>query len=354
MRFLIEEAINCAKVCTHVQGRDQLIGGLIELAHNIDPTLAQSYASSFESSDSLINLSDKLTTLTLHSDPKKIDSFQKEQTDRILLDFLNRVFKSICSGKGTVYHDDIVGKWINSTVGHDFETILLGISWYVENKIAGNNKKSKESELGELFIGIGQLLEFIRNVETSIYEQTASLQLDSFYKILTEPNLLTFGLNEQEEAFLSIKKWISENTKDNLIIYDPYFNEEMLNLFKDIYLDTRIIIYSSIRTSEIENIEPRYRNFWGRICDHVPPQTNINLYHTQSGETPLRDRYILSDYSGLSIGTSINGLGSKFSTIKYLDTAEKDKIEKEIIMPLTFRPPTTYKNQKLYTKTFSL
>ena len=58
-------------------------------------------------------------------------------------------------------HNEVVGKWLKHSVGYDFETIILGISWFVENTLA-YNKKRNHSELEELYQGTIQLLEFIK------------------------------------------------------------------------------------------------------------------------------------------------------------------------------------------------
>lgn len=351
-KFLLEQAMEIAKACSQEQGKDQILGGLIDLAHSIDPNLAQSYASNLETAESFINLNERILTLSLHSDPQKINVYGKEQADRILYDVFSKVLKTICSGRGTIHHNEVIGKYLNYSMGQSFETIVLGISWYVENTIAGT-KNLGNSELSDLFSAIFQLLELIRNVEISIYNNSIEPQKDNFYKVLTETNIQTFGLHEQEEALNIIKKWINQNVKEYLKIYDPYFNEEMIEIFKYLNVPARIFVYTSEKTAEIDGIQSRYAQYWDRICDHIPPETHFYVFHTKSGETPLHDRFIISENSGLDLGTSLNGFGSKFSTITFQDIEQKEKIEREIISPLINMPPTYYKDVKLGMKMFT-
>lgn len=352
-RFVLEQAMGFARACSHEQGRDKLIGGLLDLAHSIDPDLAQSYASNADSTDSMVNLSERITTLNLHSDPKKIQNYNKEQTDTVLYEFFIKVLKTVCSGRGTIQHEEVIGQYLNYSVGQSFETIILGISWFVENTIA-SNKNLRESYLSELFVGVLQLLELIRNVEISIYESSATIMSDNFYKVLTETNIQTFGLDEQEEALSTITNWVKTNVKDYLRIYDPYFNEEMLEILRHTSDHARVFIYTSAKSAELELLSSRYKSYWGRICGHLPPETHFYVFSTSSGETPIHDRFIICEQSGLKLGTSLNGFGSKFSTITYLDFEEKEKIEKEIISPLITMPPTQYKKDRLLMKMFSL
>ncbi|HDR4910881.1 TPA: hypothetical protein QCR52_001295 [Bacillus cereus] len=353
-KFLLEQAMSTAKICSDEKGRDQLLGGIVELAHTIDPSLANSYASSIDSSLSLSNFNDKVVALTLHSDPKKVDNYNKDDTQRVLPIIFNKLLKSLCSGRGTIQHSEIVGKWLNCSVGHNFQTIILGVYWYVENALATNQTR-KHSELEELYSGIIQLLDFIKVVQASIFEDLAITQeMDNFYQVIVESNIYNFALNEQDEAIDFIKNWIRENVQDEIKIYDPYFNEEQLALLKYIPTETRVIIYTSSTTADLEDFQERYKSFWGRICDQVPPETHFYVYATSSGETPLHDRYILTSSSALNLGTSLNGFGNKFSAIRVMDEAEKNKVENELINPLMLRPPTRYKDERVMMRMFSL
>ncbi|PWU70437.1 ATP-binding protein [Gracilibacillus dipsosauri] len=352
-KFVIEEAMRIVKNCSSEEGRDQLLGGLIDLAHTINPELAQSFASSIDSSDSLINLNEKLITLNLHSDPKKVENYKNKETNRVLNELYTKMMRTICSGKGSSQHDEVIGQYINLSLGNRFETIILGLSWYIENKII-SFKNHTQSTLNDLFMTSLQLLDLIRSVEVSLYDNKSTNQEVGMYKLLSQTSVFTFGLEEQKEAYDFIKNWISENAKNYLKIYDPYFNEEMLGFIKSIVSDCRVFIYTSIKTNELENLPERYNSYWYDICDQVPPETHFHIYSTKSGNTPLHDRFIIGEKSGLNLGTSLSGLGSKFSTIKVLDIEEKEKIETEIIGPLTTMPPTEYKQEKLLMKVFSL
>ncbi|WP_426949927.1 hypothetical protein [Bacillus mycoides] len=353
-KFLLEQAMHTAKICSNEQGRDRLLGSIVELAHTIDPSLAHSYASNIDSSISLSNFNDKVIALTLHSDPKKVDNYNRADTQRVLPNIFSKLLKTLCSGRGTIQHSEVVGKWLNNSVGHDFQTIILGIYWFVENAIA-TNKNRNQSELEELYLGIIQLLDFIKKVQLSIFEDLAITQeTDNFYQVIVEPNIYNFGLNEQEDALDLVRNWIGENVKDQLKIFDPYFNEEQLGLLKYILPNTRVQIYTSATVAELENLQERYKQFWMKICDQVPPETHFYVYATNSGETPLHDRFLLADESALSLGTSLNGFGNKYSTIKVLNEEEKNKVEVEIINPLVLMPPTRYRDERLIMKMFSL
>ena len=85
--------MDIAKICSDEQGRDQLLGGIVELAYTIDPTLANSYASNIDSSVSLSNFNDNVVTLSLHSDPKKLDNYNREDHKDCCQAFLENYLK---------------------------------------------------------------------------------------------------------------------------------------------------------------------------------------------------------------------------------------------------------------------
>lgn len=352
---LLREALACATICTDEQSKDQLLGGIVELAHSIDPSLGNSYASNIDSKEGLSNFNDKVMALNLHSDPKQVENYNRQDTNRVLNDVFSKVLKTLCSGRGTIQHNEVIGKWLNLSVGHDFDTIILCISWYLENTISGNKKLSNISELEGFYYGILRLLELISKVQSSITEEPSYIiEKDKFYSIFSETDFHTFGLEEQEEAFSFIKNWVKASVSGYLTIYDPYFNEEMLELLKSTPTDARINILTSARIGELEELQDRYRKFWLKICDQVPPSTNFFVFATNSGETPIHDRFLATEGSALSLGTSLNGFGNKYSSIKIMDKTEKEKIEIEMITPLMYMAPTKYKNEKLVLKTFSL
>lgn len=351
--YILEQAFTMARACSHEQGKDQMLGGLIDLAHNINPTLAQSYASNLDSNESFLNFNERLDTLNLHSDPKRIQNYNKEQTNKILNDFFSKVLRSLCSERGTIQHSEVIGKSLSNATGQSFETIILGVSWYIENTI-GSHRNMNESELDSLFMSINELIQFLKNVEGAIYGITSDLETDNFYKVFTETSIHTFGLNEEEQANELILNWINQNAHEYIRICDPYFTEENLELIKNIHTNARMFIYSSCKTSEREMLPDRYISYWKRICDNVPPEINFQFFITNSGNTPLHDRFIISEKGGLDLGTSLNGYGSKYSKIKFLDIDEKNQLEQEMIFGLINMPPTQYKDEKLSLKMFTL
>lgn len=355
-KFFLKQAMQSAQLCSNNESRDQLIGGIVELAHSVDQSLANNFASEIDNPLRFLQVSDTLLTLTLHSDPNRIDQYKKDESSRILTDFYKRTLKSFYSLKGITHHDEVIGKWLYQSLGHDYKTVNMGTTWYIENTIARKRNAGSYSELSSLFAGGLQLLEMV-NLLGGYLSQTAATKNESersFIKLMVPNNIETFSVGQGEEALQKIRNWLISNVNDYVKIYDPYFNEDMLEILKHISQTSRVTIMMSCKNSEVESIESNYKNKWKKICDHTPPPTQFFIYSTNSGSTPMHDRFIISDSAGVKLGTSLNGFGSKDSTITYLDSEEKLTPEQSIVDSLLYRMPFYHKDERLSMRSFTL
>jgi len=351
--YILEQAIDIAKACTYENNRDVALGSLIEIAHNISPELAQSYASSLESSNGHLHLIDKVNVLNLHSNPKRINN-NNSHNENILHDFFKRTLQSICSERGTIQHNDVIGKALYNSMGDSFETIMVGVNWFIENEIL-SNKSLNDSKLNELFVNILSLANFVHHIKKIILNTQIDGMDDmkDFYiKNATDSSIKAFEPGAKGIAKKFILNWIEGNTQGHLIIHDPYFNCFQLEYIKNIKDDIMISIYSSATLSEWVDLEKNYSIHWQQICDHSPPNTKFYFLCSPSGETPLHDRFIISENNGIKLGTSLNGLESNFSTIEELDSKAIEEIQRQIIFPIMFAPPREHKGQPLILKHF--
>lgn len=357
-RDLLIKAMDFVKEYSYEE-RDQMLSRLIEVAHNVEPGLATSLSSKVDNPIELTQLNETIRALTLHSSPQKISGLSRNEFKDVLENVIYRLLKSLRSGKGTVQPSEIVGQYVFQSLGQDYETVKLATEWYIENMIASVNSQAKISRLDDLFNGLLQMALLISGLGKFLVTNETSTTSDdttSIYKILSPDDTHAFNVNEHEKAINFISEWIAENAKDQLKIYDPYFTEEFIYLLKNVPSTCRVQIFTSAKTGDVEINDPKeaYKKGWQRVCDQKPPETHIFLYHTGSGKTPLHDRFILTESGGLILGTSINGFGSKNSSIQEIDIEKKKKYEAEFIYPLVSMPPQTYDNQRLNQNIFTL
>ena len=69
---------------------------------------------------------------------------------------------------------------------------------------------------------------------------------------------------------------------------------------------------------------------WEKISNQEPPSTLVVVHSSQN---EFHDRYIVTDGAGLSLGTSLNGLGNRESFITVLNPDDVKHVEITYISP---------------------
>ena len=77
-----------------------------------------------------------------------------------------------------------------------------------------------------------------------------------------------------------------------------------------------------------EDLEDIYSNRWRRDYDQIPPEAEIGIIGGErTKDSPVHDRWIVSEGVGLRLGTSLNSLGiskdSEISEMSAEDAAQK-------------------------------
>ncbi|MHB1681508.1 MAG: P-loop domain-containing protein [Bacilli bacterium] len=349
---LIDKAVEAALSCTREEGRDAFLEKSAELAYSIDPALADSLISKVDSETGRARIRDNVLALTLHSNPSKVDSIRKRETKRVIHNAIYRVLESLLSGRGLIQHDTVIGKWMYVALGQDFDTINLVASWYVENSILQHRPGA--AELGEFFNGTMELLEMLRSLGGTMEESTTKSNSVDIYMALS--NVETYHVGQREQALETIYKWILENGNKHIKIYDPHFSPDDLGVLKSVPPGVSVTICTSAKTKEIEgrDLRKEYKRAWQAECDQVAPRTQVYVFHTRTGKTPMHNRYITSRAGGIELGTSFNGFGLKDSTIRFLDEGQSNQIEQEIIDPLIISCPIEHLGKRLNLEMFML
>jgi hypothetical protein len=135
---------------------------------------------------------------------------------------------------------------------------------------------------------------------------------------------------QRDKAIRIIREWLTEIKPQVLKISDPYFGPSDLELLK-IVLEAQPTCRVEILAGEKKQHElgltlpydSAYRDHWKEICQHDPPDTHIVIAGlTSNTESPVHERYLISEPHGLELGTSFGGLGrSKVSKISRLSRA---------------------------------
>ncbi len=164
-------------------------------------------------------------------------------------------------------------------------------------------------------------------------------------------------------ALQVLNSWFENEVKDYLIISDPFFGQEDLELLKllnAVNPNCKVQILTSSGHQLKQQIpmpwEDAYRNYWLRISDQEPPFTEIVVVGTQTKkESPVHDRWWLTNGGGLRIGTSFNSLGiAKTSETSKLSPQEAKAREAEINQYLQRPQKQEHEGNRLLYSMFNL
>lgn len=181
-----------------------------------------------------------------------------------------------------------------------------------------------------------------------------------------EPSAVSHSLvvkpGERDKAIQFIKGWFTQEEQEYLIICDPYFGVEdleILQILLSISPKCTVKILTSKKQQHQKNLsqplDETYRSHWHHISDQNPPETEVIIVGLESsGELPIHDRWWITQNSGLSFGTSFNSLGiNKISDISILSIEESKLRENEINQYIS-REKRIHKNERLTYNLFSL
>ncbi len=105
------------------------------------------------------------------------------------------------------------------------------------------------------------------------------------------------------------------------------------------------------------NLEEEYKNYWKKISDELPPYSNITFCWVpeDNNNTPFHDRWLLTNNSGLRLGTSLNSLGiKKESELSVMKPTEALNILENTVKDYIGRSKREINNQRISYKSFTL
>ncbi len=155
---------------------------------------------------------------------------------------------------------------------------------------------------------------------------------------LEESSYLAIGKGDKDKqaAVLFIRDWFTECKSEELIIIDPYFNFESLEILSiviDRDPDIKVTVYTSFesRTKLLAESDDGFCEVVGKYWNQhigkgaLPEFTFTFIKYGPNKEFPIHDRYLYNDKGMLISGTSLNGLGVKISQLKKLNQSEMYK-----------------------------
>jgi len=334
--------------------RDQVLASIIETAHQFDPELAAQLTEKIEEAPTREEIEKVMASLDLAKSPNKLQGVYAKysEDDEVLLQASRKMLKSVMDRKGASHPTNVLVDWLSCVGRVEFATALTITQWFLETSIrqAAISMRNQVSTsvvttiLQNLLLleQVGGLVSFLSTLPPNIRENLGGLSLAT----------KVFRVGERDHAIRWIEDWLQTNVHEYVKICDPYFDFDQLWVLKSIPTNVEVKIVTTgeqlglKRNSKSDtNLYDRDRlkqeksrlasqldNAWKSISQHASPPTLFVIHSTVFGaDEEFHDRFITTANAGLSIGSSLNGLGNKEFAITILGTADVQHVEEEYI-----------------------
>jgi len=344
---------------------------IIDLAHKIEPSFAESLVDLIDNDPARRvakneDLMRHLEILNL----KKNMSEQKDLDPNIKMPKSKSMYPkaawmnlgALNGGRIAAIHFKYLIPYVISAAEIPLSESYPILAWAIENilkRVAGSNQASSYIiPIFEATLLGAELASYIAIRSSEQLKQIKQQKLESF----TTKKSIIVRSRERDKAIRFIKEWFAQEAQEYLIICDPYFGIEDLEILKilmSISPKCTIKILTSKKHQQKQKLpQPwceTYQSYWHSISDQNPPETEIIFIGLESsGESPIHDRFWITLTSGLRVGTSFNSLGiNKISEISILSLEESNLMENEINQYIN-RTKKNYKNEKLTYNLFLL
>lgn len=219
------------------------------------------------------------------------------------------------------------------------------LAWTIEN-VTRRSSGSPESRsiIRSIFEGTMSATELVELAATSA-SITARRPASALRVTPTDRNMvmqsgetIVIQRGERSRATSLVDRWLRRSASGHLYICDQYFQPadlELLMLIQSAVPDIDITVLTSRRChqpSAIFSLSESYRYGWKKISDQTPPKAEIVVVGMEtSGKSPIHDRCILSEASGIILGTSWNSLGlSQDSIMRELSERELSEMSQHV------------------------
>jgi len=368
-RRFLKEAMNQIKDLVDPEITHDQQKRIIDLAHTLDPKLADSLAEVLDDDpariSSKLNIKNELKITDIKKkmlDNKNID-YISEQNQSNLSQAAWRNLGSLNARRIEPLRFEIIKDYLNIVSRVPLRNSYPMLSWAIENLTKMYSKTNHAGTyIYPLFEASMLSAELARRIMIRSPKNVISAKITATKPLHSKEKTL-FGPNERQEAINFLKGWFFDHVGDNLIICDPYFcidDLEILRILVSVQPNCKVqILTSKKKQEEVKLVYPwdqTYRTHWRlNISDQDCPDTEIIIAGTESrGDLPIHDRCMLSNEFGIRLGTSINSLGiNKTSEISYLSSEQVKEFKNEI-NPYLERSQREYNKEKILFQTFTL
>jgi hypothetical protein len=349
------EAIKIAvEIAKSLQGlsRDSLLSSLIETVHQVDPDLAANITEQLETPSAEYDLDVKTTAHDVAKAPHKLASAFAEsaRNNEIMSGAIDRIRKAVGSQKSVGFSDPTILAWLAAGSHLPYNTMLDILDWSNEVCITQLPTSVRAAEAATYLSWLIEDSEIVYQVGNFMLplRQIPETMRPSFQGLAVNRKLIRSG--ERAVAMAWIKSWLQTNAKRYVSICDPYFDAEQLWIHKCVSPEIEVRVICTPKKLQLprasgsdvahkrqaaQSGRTQLAEAWRQLSSQEMPPTLVVVHETvfDGSQDDFHDRYLVTDGGGLSLGTSLNGLGNQESFITVLGPDDAADVEARYIAP---------------------
>ena len=296
----------------------------LDFAHRVDPdwaaqlvAIADTDPVRIQTRVSLLEHLDVLKTARALADQPKTRS-DEDQVQDVYPQAAWRLLGKLNAGRIETRHQEEMRKYVEVAAGMPFSKAYPILAWVIGNAV----KRFADTDQARTILRpMFEATLLASQIAARMADQKNRVQRDALmwgYKGNPTDKGGLIRAGERELAMSRIRHWIEEKVQEYLIICDPFFGPEDLEVLKlvlEIKPTTRVRILTStkhqLHMHVAQPYQETYISHWRtKVSDQEPPDTQIVVVGThRTKDSPIHDRWWFTVDSGLRFGTSFRSLG---------------------------------------------
>ncbi|OLV16868.1 ATP-binding protein [Deinococcus marmoris] len=310
---------------------------IIDVAHSIDKDYAASLADFIDDDPARTSMKSELKKKVRELDTqnkiinKKGEKINEERDIKALPNIAWRQLGKLNASRVPTLKPDDMKLRFEEASELGIDRAFPVYTWLIQNFIRRFEGTNKTFDiLRPLFISCMSSAELLYSIYGNSFEKITQITRSRIGPSTLGSLLVQPG--QRDEAIKFLKTWLEDNLSQTLLISDPYFGPEELELLRlvvEINPTCVIRILTSRKHLQQEKIvlpyDETFSNYWrNHIMEFEMLDTKIVVADVEgSSGSPIHDRWYITENAGLKLGTSYNSLGiSSISGLNVMDSEE--------------------------------
>jgi hypothetical protein len=328
----IHRAVGMAKSADVTPENEDALARIVDVADRLDPNLGREVSEELERHLRLHTARDRREILELRRRPEAIATPQAldRRRSRHVAEAAHLSMASLSSGRVDPVPEGTAASWLRQSMWGSFLDIVSVCRWALETARRGRWSAAKRVAMFESQLDVAELVLLIGAAVRSY----ALLPPQQVVALTDEIAYIRTG--QRETALKFIADWYAGTGDSAVTLLDPYASGEDVSIVAALVKPRLMRVITGngketrgqrLRTAE--EVVAETETAWMTSRDDAMPTMWVSTMGTQRGRCPFHDRHLLGEVSGLEIGTSISGLGTRDSQIRVLTLDEVERIRVE-------------------------